>query len=209
MKRFSKRFSIFAWVFYGTLFPFFGVFGQSIVLVAHGHAKNTDAAICTSDISLSSNYPLTEKGEEQIRLAASEINKHSLQFSHIFVSPLFRTQQTAKILTQHLTHFQAKFYTEPLITQLGCGKLEGKPWLIDGVDRSKDPIFEPETPEQCTFRLSQFLTQLKARIHSREISGDVLVVGHKAPLELLSKLLGRPCDFPNGKSETFDLSVLQ
>jgi len=98
--------------------------GNTYLGIRHGQAQsNLEGTINTI---LGSENGLTDLGREQIKNALSEIPK----VDYIFVSPFQRTQETAKMIKEHLGLSDEQYIVDDRLFETQLGKSwEGKKWL--------------------------------------------------------------------------------
>lgn len=174
------------------LFPTLS-FGDSLVIMRHGEAKQNLTNTLNSDIEISKKFPLTPTGEIQVRDAAKALKKDHGIFGKniraIYASPLLRTQQTAEILARELDLKPSQIIVDDRLRENGMGRLEGhREHELDSLDpkpkgylpKAKQ-LFGGETKEELDGRLKDFLKDLE-----NFRSGHVIVITHGTPsFELL------------------------
>ncbi|MBJ7449646.1 MAG: histidine phosphatase family protein [Parachlamydiales bacterium] len=94
----------------------------TIIVMRHGEAMHNLDQLMTS--SLSPGISLTKSGIEQIESTAQSLK--GIRIDHVFVSPVYRTLQTAQLLCQSLGISPTNIEVEPLLKEQYFGVCEGK-----------------------------------------------------------------------------------
>jgi broad specificity phosphatase PhoE len=170
-------------------------FSQQLLVIRHGQALQNVLRIVNSDFENSKKYPLTEKGIMQVH-ETSEALKIKLglrdhKIAAVYVSPLLRTLQTARILLSDIGITDKKMRVEPLIRENRMGKLEERTeeeylrFVGPNWDHSSAKDYGGETDEELTLRLKQFLAQ----VANAKLKGWVIIVTHGSPAKALIRML--------------------
>jgi len=91
-------------------------------VMRHGEAESNVGGFVSSDDSVKSS--LTEKGISEVKEAANSLKNNKPDF--IFVSPLSRTQETAKILKKELDLSDEQIITDDRLKEIQVGIFNGK-----------------------------------------------------------------------------------
>ena len=172
---------------------------QNLIVIRHGEAVHNVERIYNSDQENSENYPLTERGKDQIREAARKLREEysidDTKVSKVFYSPLRRTKESADVLVQSLKIDENKMVVEPLIREIGMGSLEGLSvlrgqiyFIWGGFNHSLAKRYGGETDEEVRSRARTFLE----RVRTYPYKHDVIVVTHAATATELISLCNTP-----------------
>lgn len=190
--------------------------GNKYFFVRHGESVSNRDGFMNSDISL--DNPLTEKGIEQAKKEAKEIGK-KVDFDMIFVSPLQRTQETAKIIKDE-TGFKGELITDKRLSELNMGEFEGKKF-DDFVSyrnenlKMEKPFPNGESYRDVFIRVGEFVKEIEEKYSDKTI----LIVAHGVVGEALYMLQYGYDDeqawdnlskayIPNAQVRSFDLRSL-
>ena len=121
---------------------------------------------------------LNEEGIEETRKTAKNID--NIEFDKVFVSPLKRTIQTARIVTNNELEIDNR------IIERSFGKLEGKKGIPDYEERVEE--FGIETIEHLEERVRDFLKEIINKYNS---DTNVLVVTHGGVAQIINKVLDK------------------
>lgn len=93
-----------------------------LIVIRHGEATHNLKRLVIS--SRSPGIYLTEKGIEQVKAAGQRLKNQ--QIDHVFVSPVYRTLQTAQLLVQELDITHDKIEIDERLREQFFGTYEGK-----------------------------------------------------------------------------------
>lgn len=172
----------------------------NIVVMRHGEARHNVERRFNSNPKNPGYFEsfLTEKGKSIVAQSAdrlaSELRERKLKVSHIFASPLPRTQQTASIVREALGASELTIELDPRLIEVDIGKWEGryfKDFPLDPWDHSKahEAWIEGETNQDVDARLEKLLTQIRAT--PLPASACILLVTHGTPARELIKILAK------------------
>ena len=163
--------------------------------IRHGEAESNVSGTVNTDVKIPN--PLTEKGNQQVREEAKKLQKGNIDY--IFVSPLERTQATAKIIQEVLGLDQEQVITDERIRERIMGKSwENKLWTeVHGYedDRQKNDFWnyriaeDAETIAEMYQRVAEFLFEIDRQYTNK----NILIVTHGSPLksmEFMTKHFG-------------------
>jgi broad specificity phosphatase PhoE len=127
-------------------------------------------------------FPLTPKGEQDIKKAAQELKDKDIDF--IFSSDLLRTKQTAEIVSEE-TGTEVDY--EKRIREYDAGDLNGKPsaeWRK--IFKKGDSKFEVaplggENYQQVKERVADFFYEIEDKFSGK----NILIISHQTPLALI------------------------
>jgi 2,3-bisphosphoglycerate-dependent phosphoglycerate mutase len=161
----------------------------NLVIVRHGQAAHNIADVYNSNPS-SPNYKpsdLTEEGKKQTNATAKTLLDKGINDTNIeavYVSPLPRTQETAEIMVQAGLFSKNKIHTDPRLTEVQIGDLEGKPIIHDWKNEFA-VRYHTETDEQVQKRVTEFYDSLVAS-HPQ---ANIVVITHGVPAQKLMALV--------------------
>ena len=132
---------------------------------------------------------LTNTGIKQVEESKSDLSK--IKFDLVFVSPLKRAIDTAKIVTnQELT-------IEPRIIERSFGKLEGKSSVLDYEERIEEFGIEPL--QEIKERVDNFLDEIKEKYLDKE---NILIVTHEAVAQNINAYFNKVKDIKEFRLQT-------
>ncbi|MFA6190516.1 MAG: histidine phosphatase family protein [Candidatus Staskawiczbacteria bacterium] len=128
------------------------------------------------------NNPLTKKGIQKIESVAKKFKNKKIDL--IFVSPLFRTQQTAGIVAKVV---KIKPKTDKRLRELEFGIFNGGPvkdfmeYFKSKKERVNKPAPKGENYNHILKRVLSFFKEINKKYKNK----NILIVSHQAPLLLL------------------------
>ena len=172
-------------------------FAQDLIVIRHGEALSNQQNVMSADPLLSKEYPLTEKGRNQVKKAAEDLRNrfgiNNTKIRWVYSSPLLRAEETAEILMTELGIDFGKKVIDYAIKEPSYGILEGRngeklralfpgqnPW-----NNTIASLYMGEANEDLDYRLQTFINRIKI-IHTE---GDILVVTHGSPMMTITKIL--------------------
>lgn len=93
------------------------------IVMRHGEAENNVLGIVSSKAERP--HHLTEKGKKQVLAAALKLKREKIDL--VVASPFVRTQETAKLVAEHLGLDKKKIKTDARLHELNGGVFDGKP----------------------------------------------------------------------------------
>ncbi len=158
----------------------------TLYLVRHGEAEHNVKRLCSS-FPEKVEYPLTEKGREQVRAAAKILSEKTPDA--IISSPMLRTKQTSEIIAE-ATGLVSLF--DDRLRETGFGIFDGKPFATF-LEKYKDPVsrISPDSNDgvegyiDMRQRLTTFLDDVKENYTNKK----VVIVSHGDTLEQLHGIL--------------------
>lgn len=164
---------------------------QQMVIVRHGESDHNAARIYNTN----PKHPtykvshLTEKGVNDTNATAKKLLEKGINKENvvaIFVSPMPRTEETAKILADaNVFNFDKVIFDDRLI-EVDAGDLEGGP-ILEHWEDSMSEVYHCEPIEQINARVDSFFKEFKSKFSE----GYVIVVTHGI---ITQKLKGYLCD---------------
>ncbi len=158
---------------------------MKLYFVRHGRTNYNRIGIMNDDPKV--DVHLTKKGTEQAE-RVSETLKNT-QLTHIYVSELLRTRQTAEIIN---IHHQLKLTQDSRLNDNRTG-FNGKPWFFGALtylfskDRYSKRFNDGESLLDSKKRVTEFLEEIKAKRGSKDI---VLIVGHSNTGQIIAGYFG-------------------
>lgn len=139
---------------------------RKFIAMRHGQSEANVRGIFSNAMG---KYPLTEKGIQQVKEAASQIS--DLDFDGIISSPILRTRQTARIVSEML-HLPVE--VDERIRETDLDSLDEKPLReMSSVDRRELGI------ESWESQLDRLLDCVDSR------DGSYILVSHALPIRVL------------------------
>lgn len=152
-----------------------------VIVIRHGEAQDNAAGMMSSD--LTENNSLTNLGKRQALIAARQLEDERID--HIFVSPLKRTRETARIISRHLNISRKNVSIDYRLREPNFGMFENRPYsefletLEDLGDEFIKGFPEGESGDEQIARISAFLDEVLA---DRSMDGKtILIVTHGSP----------------------------
>ncbi|OHA88460.1 MAG: hypothetical protein A2653_00420 [Candidatus Zambryskibacteria bacterium RIFCSPHIGHO2_01_FULL_43_25] len=157
--------------------------GNRFVVMRHGESERNVLGIMNSDNTTPTH--ITKKGKEEVEEAVKKLKKEKIDY--IFVSPLIRTQETAKLVAKLLDIPQDRMVTDDRLRELESGVMNGKP--VEEYHRFFASYKEyfvkaPQGGENLTEikrRMGGFLYDVDKKYQNKTI----LVISHEHPLWML------------------------
>ena len=139
-----------------------------IYFVRHGESEANQRGVFTGQ---KEDSVLTEKGKEQARATAQEIEKENLKIDKIISSPLKRTKETAEIIAKEIGFDVSKISFDNRVIEYNMGSLTGTP--IHKI--SSLVLISAENAENVDDFLSRVVECIKEHSKSQE---NILIVSH-------------------------------
>lgn len=155
-------------------------------VMRHGEAENNVQNILNNKEQ--NRFHLTELGKKQVTEAGEKFKKQlkGKKVDFIFVSPLLRTQETAKIMAEKLGIDAKSVITDDRLHEYGMGELDGKP-LQELVEKFPDNTRFDKWPNggeshaDVKKRTGDVLYELEKKYEGKTI----LIITHENPACLL------------------------
>ncbi len=158
--------------------------GNKYFVMRHGQAQSNVAGIF--DGGADANNHLTEAGKEVVRATAVQLQKEKIDM--VIVSPILRTQETAKIVLKELGLPDSALMADERLRELEVGVYNGKTieeWMKNfpsRYERFGKAAEGGETYADVRRRVGEFLFEVERRYSGR----NVLIVTHECPTWLLN-----------------------
>lgn len=137
---------------------------------------------------------LTEVGISQVKKSETELKK--INFDMVFVSPLKRAIDTAKIITDKELTIDSR------IIERSFGSLEGNDSIPDYEDRINEFGIEPL--EDIKKRVNNFLDEIKEKYADKE---NILIVTHEAVAQNINAYFNRVSNIKDFRLQTGTYAV--
>ena len=98
--------------------------GNTYRAMRHGYGQHMDAGVVSSLDH--DSYHLTDEGQQQVVTQAATLKDKNI--TRIFVSPLLRTQETARIVAEEIGLSPENIITDERLREYDFGEWNGKPW---------------------------------------------------------------------------------
>ncbi len=160
--------------------------GNRYFVMRHGEAEQNTLGIISS--SIEKQYALTEKGRDVAREAAEKLKAAGTKIDMICVSPLLRTQQTAKIAADILGVSPDRIFVDERLREMIFGELEEhtvaehKALYSNSAETLSDKPEGGESAMEVKRRVGAFLFELESRYPNK----NILIVSHGNPLWMLA-----------------------
>lgn len=161
--------------------------GNTYTIVRHGEAENNVKNISNSSVDVP--YHLTEKGKKDIEHVAKKLSGG--KFTHIYISPFVRTQETAGIIAKELEIPSDMCTTDERLGDLHFGIFDDRPYEEYLEYEAKqlwsytDTVPEGESYADARRRFAGFLYDIDGR-HENE---HIIIVSHGIALETIPAII--------------------
>ncbi len=172
-------------------------FVRELVVVRHGESTGNAQGLAQGRL----DYPLTERGRDDVRAAAARMTENGWTFSHRVTSPVQRCVESAELLVGALGG--AAFDVDEAFTEIDCGSATGRRYR--DVMKEHPQFFERPANEWLGFAElgGESNAELLARvgagldaIGARDPIARVLLVTHGGVFKaVLAHLLALPTNF--------------
>ena len=98
--------------------------GNNYFAMRHGYGQHMEQGVVSSLDH--DSYHLTDEGREEVRIQGEKMKAQGI--TKIISSPLIRTQETAKIMAQHLGIPESEIVVDDRIREFEYGEWNGKNW---------------------------------------------------------------------------------
>jgi isoleucyl-tRNA synthetase len=157
-------------------------------VMRHGEAEHNIKKFLSADNSEKGMSRLTDKGKNDVQKAAQYFADKKIDM--IFVSPLHRTQETAKILAEKIGLKEDQIITDDRLKEVQSGILNGESEskFHEIFDADADRfVVKPEGGENLTDirrRVGEFIYEINAKYQDK----NILIVTHDYPIWMLKAL---------------------
>lgn len=145
---------------------------MNLYIVRHGQTNYNIEGRFQGQIDVEMN----STGKEQVNKTSDKLKE--IKFDRVYVSPLKRTIDTAKIITNE------HYIVEKRIIERSFGTLEGKYSVPDYEKRIEE--FKVESVQALEKRVSDFLKDI---MNSNANSENILIVTHEAVAQMINKII--------------------
>ena len=165
--------------------------GNKYFVMRHGWAESNEKNISSSKLENSHNYPLTEKGEKQVRISAEKLAGQKIDL--ILHSPFERTKETAFIVAEEIGLAKENIISDKRLMEVDAGIFEGKnvadyhAHFSSALEKFNNPPPEGECLNDLKKRTGEFLYETEKKYSGK----NILIVSHEYPVWMLySSALG-------------------
>jgi len=173
--------------------------GKRLFLIRHGEIRQHREKIFLGQADI----PLSEKGKEQAKETAAELERLGVRVKRIYASDLSRTMETAEIIKEALkSSNDMKIVKEPKLREMSLGKWDGR--FISEIKEEYPKEYQKRGENLLTYKFghgSENFYDLRYRVlkglqnildqeeSAGDDSGDILIVTHWGVINaLLSNL---------------------
>jgi len=154
-------------------------------VMRHGQAESNGSNLVSSKIENSGNYPLTEKGKEEIIATIKNLKDKKLDF--IFYSEFERTKQTAFLVAEEIGLSANKIIPDKRIREINVGDFEGG--SVDNYHKyfnSLEEKFHKNPPggenlNELKKRMGEFIYDIDRQYENK----NILIVSHEYSIWML------------------------
>ena len=173
---------------------------NKLFLIRHGQSNSNVQKILMAHPEPGKN-PLTEKGKEQIKKSAGQLKNKKIKI--IFSSPVQRTMETAKIISEEIG---AKIIVDERLAEVESGKMEGKSWeeYLKLYPQELNPGKTDEKGVEGIKEIKKRLESFLEDINNKYKGENIAVVSHGGPLKVLNGML-----LNMSEKETLSLPMLK
>lgn len=163
--------------------------GNRYFLMRHGEARSNVEQFLDSDNSIENH--LTEKGRAAVHTAARELAAQGIDM--IIVSPLVRTQETARIVAEHLKLPESAIMTDERLRERWVGSFNGKhrQAFFDSFHSIEEEFLSTPGGSESLYevrrRMGAFLFEIEKKYSGR----GILIVTHGDPAWMLLSVARR------------------
>ncbi len=157
-------------------------------LMRHGESNHNVQKFLSSDNSQKAASHLTEKGKADVSRISTEFKDKKIDL--IFVSPLIRTQETAKIIAKNIGLSAEKIITDERIQEIQMGTLNGEQEskYHDLYDNLMEKLeIRPDGGENLLDvrrRVGKFIYEINENYQEK----NILIISHDYPIWMLQAI---------------------
>lgn len=163
--------------------------GNKYTLIRHGEAESNISGIVS--YATGNIVPVTQKGIEQIKLAAKGLKDKKIDL--IYTSPFMRTRQTADMIAEIIDLPKVNIIEDDRLIDLNAGIFEGKKWdeyfdFYNNIqkDRFTTPPPGGETLNDVKKRLGEFMYHIENTLEGK----NILIVTHGVNIWMANAIAG-------------------
>ncbi len=169
---------------------------NNYTVIRHGEAQHMIDNVMSSTEAVSSKHHLTEKGKEEVRLAAEKMIVENNIPDIIYSSPIARTQETAEIIKSVIKEKTGKdieIKTDDRLKEEQYGDLDGQSNEVFNAYReglTSEEKLSKRFPNGENFydirnRIGNFLYEIDKENKDK----NILLVSHKCPINIMCHVL--------------------
>lgn len=152
------------------------------MLARHGQSEHNIKNFLAED---NKNYPshLTEIGKEEAKKLAKTLKSKKIDF--VYVSPLYRTQETANILKEELGLNSKQIITDDRIKEFQSGKNGLNHSLFTKTFGTHDVIYNQNPYGESLLNIRKRVGEFLKEIDKKHQNKNILIVSHDWPLWMM------------------------
>jgi isoleucyl-tRNA synthetase len=154
--------------------------GNKYFVARHGEADSNAGMYIDSKSKLENK--LTEKGKQEVKDSVEKIK--GTNFDYVFCSPMFRTKETASIISEYLGIDSSKIIFDERLVEFQVGELDGKSieeyfkYIETIPDYFSTPLPGGESRLAVHKRMGDFIYELENKYSDKKI----LIISHGDPI---------------------------
>jgi isoleucyl-tRNA synthetase len=171
---------------------------NNILLMRHGEIESNKNNLISADIHKKEG--LTENGKKQVKKSAESLKNKKIDL--VFISPFFRTKETAKIVAGVLDLKSEHIKEDVRLAEVDAMDFQGRPWSdILNMYRDRKEWFDRkivglETLSEVRERVGSFVYEIDKKYKDK----NILIISHNTPLKIVQAL-------SEGKDDDCDIEL--
>ncbi len=159
---------------------------NNILVMRHGEIESNKNNLISADITKPEG--LTDDGKKQVKKSAESLKNKKIDL--VFISPFFRTKETAKIVADVLGLKPEQIIEDTRLVEVGATTFQGKPWSdILNMYRDRKEWYERkisglETLSEVRKRVGEFIYEIDKKYKDK----NILIISHNTPLKIITSL---------------------
>lgn len=166
---------------------------NTYTVMRHGESVSNTLGVISSNEAHLEKYPLTEKGIEEVKVAAEKL-KATNKITKIYSSDFIRTRQTAELMADTLGISHDQIIYDKRLRECKVGESDGTSWL-DHWSLFKnyyEKMFNTVTGGESVFDVKHRVTEFLYEVDASLKDENILIVTHGLPLRMITQTaLGR------------------
>ena len=159
---------------------------NNIFVMRHGEIPSNKDNLISADITKPEG--LTNDGKKQVKKTAESLKNKKIDL--VFISPFFRTKETAKIVSEVLHLKPEQIIEDKRLVEVGATTFQGRPWSdVLNMYRDRKEWFERkimglETLSEVRKRVGEFIYEIDTKYKDK----NILIISHNTPLKIIQSL---------------------
>ncbi len=159
---------------------------NNIFVMRHGEIESNKNNLISADVNKKEG--LTEEGKKQVHKSAEALKDKKIDV--VYISPFFRTKETAKIVAETLGLKPEQVIEDTRLVEVGAMSFDGKSWsdilnmYSDRKEWFERKIAGLETLSEVRKRVGAFIYEIDKKYTEK----NILVISHNTPLKILQSL---------------------